>query len=407
MRDHIIQIFISTLVTLLVFALFNWVVDPYKIWNPPLIQGVNTVKPALDSHERIYKAVGLARHHADMIILGTSRSDIGLNPNHPALGSYAVNLSTLGQRYPETRRFFDLKADSRNPMTFIIGLDFFLTNYDLLERTDPVGENFTSYRNPQLLFSLFTSIDSVRSIGKESEYLNKPEVEKGIRFRPIDYVNSMGGNRKMFRGTELELLLNSYSPRPICEFDFAKRDKYFPQLNEIRDILSRAYREHINLKLFISPAHARQWEAHAIAGQWYKWEEWKRRLVIMNEDEAKRAGVSAFPLWDFSGYNTITMETVPAYGDTKTIMRWYFESSHYTTATGDLILDRIFNFKSPVRTIPNDFGILLTSSNVDSHLANIRISREQYRFTHPLDIAEIESEAVESAKINHCNFISR
>lgn len=402
MHNQIIHICISTLIALAIFSGFNWLVDPYKIWNPPAIQGVNTVKPALGSHERIYKAVSLARYPANTIILGTSRSDIGLNPNHPALGQDVINLATLGQRYYETRKFFDLMHDREKIKNFIIGLDFFLANYELLERSDPVDENFTNYRSLQLLFSIFTLIDSARSIGKETEYPSDPQSENGLRFRPEDLVKSMGGNRKMFRENEMEILLDSYSTLPICEFDYASKGGYFPQLKEIRSIFSSAHRNHVALKLLISPAHARQWEAHAIAGQWGKWEEWKHRLVIMNEEEAKRAGAQPFPLWDFSGYNSITTETVPALGDTKTIMRWYFESSHYTTATGDLVLDRIFNFKSPERTVPNDFGVLLTSRNIDLQLASIRAAREHYRQTHPEDVAEIEAEARDVVNIKHC-----
>lgn len=97
-----------------------------------------------------------------------------------------------------------------------------------------------------------------------------------------------------------------------------------------------------------------------------------------------------------------TTETVPALGDTTTIMHWYFDSSHYTPAAGDLVLDRIFNFKSPTRTVPENFGVLLTSRNIDAHLAHIRADREQYRQSHPEDINEIEAMAREVAKAKRC-----
>ena len=47
------------------------------------------------------------------------------------------------------------------------------------------------------------------------------------------------------------------------------------------------------------------------------------------------------------------------------------------------MLDRIFNYHSPDRTVPADFGVLLTSQNIEAHLAHIRAAREQYRQTHP------------------------
>jgi hypothetical protein len=45
------------------------------------------------------------------------------------------------------------------------------------------------------------------------------------------------------------------------------------QLEQIRAVLSRAHRDSIQLKLLISPSHARQWETLVAAGLWDKWEE--------------------------------------------------------------------------------------------------------------------------------------
>ncbi|MFZ3161792.1 MAG: hypothetical protein WA134_16820, partial [Rhodoferax sp.] len=75
---------------------------------------------------------------------------------------------------------------------------------------------------------------------------------------------------------------------------------------------------------------------------------------------------------------------------------------HYTPAAGNLVLDRIFNFKSPDRTVPDDFGVLLTPQTIEAHLARIRADRERYRQTHPQDVAEIEAMAREVAKTKRC-----
>lgn len=83
-------------------------------------------------------------------------------------------------------------------------------------------------------------------------------------------------------------------------------------------------------------------------------------------------------------------------------MRFYYESSHYTPASGDLVLDRIFNYKSPERIVPEDFGVLLTSQTIEPYLARIRVDRETYRQTHPQDVAEIEAMAREVAKTKRC-----
>src|SRR5204862_533369 len=72
-------------------------------------------------------------------------------------------------------------------------------------------------------------------------------------------------------------------------------------------------------------------------------------------------------------------------------MFWYSESSHYTKALGDLVLDRIFH--RPNSALPQDFGIELRSDMLERHLALVRARGEQYRNSHPDDIQELARNA--------------
>lgn len=118
-------------------------------------------------------------------------------------------------------------------------------------------------------------------------------------------------------------------------------------------------------------------------GSWPMWEEWKRALVEIIEEEAIIAGVNPFPIWDFSGFNDLTAEPVPSSNAKHIRMRWYFESSHYTTDLGDLIQDRVFSYKDSARSFPDNFGVLITMKNIDDHLLAIRAQNRQFRRKFP------------------------
>src|SRR5262249_10890096 len=109
---------------------------------------------------------------------------------------------------------------------------------------------------------------------------------------------------------------------------------------------------------------------------------WLKELVRINEEEAARAGRPAMPLWDFSDPNTITREELPPDGD-MTPMRWYWEYSHYRQEAGDLILDRIFDHRHPGRPLPDDFGVRVTTANIEGHIANSRVKLADWAATHP------------------------
>jgi hypothetical protein len=401
-RRHLIHLCIASLLALGMFIGFNLVVDPYRIWHALEFDGVNAAKPQLANHERIYKIVGLARRPANAVILGTSQSDIGLNPNHVALGKDAINLALFGQPYRETRMLFDWLSDRKEIKTFVIGLDFSAANVLLPYPDDFVVENFAHERRWQLVLSRSAFVDSVITIAKRKALRENTWSERGLRLWSDEYVKVLGGHRKFMRASEEQNLTQLYLPRPSCAFDLDATTGKLSPLEEIRAVYSRAHRERVALKLLISPSHARHWETIAAAGLWEKWEEWKQRLVQMNMEEAQRAGQQPFPLWDFSGYHSISSEAVPALGDTETIMRWYFDASHYRPEAGDLVLDRIFGLDSPERTVPSDFGILLTSSNIAAHLSGIRLARQHYRQTHPEDVADIEAMARKVVETRRC-----
>jgi len=149
------------------------------------------------------------------------------------------------------------------------------------------------------------------------------------------------------------------------------------------------HKRNIDFRIAISPSHARQFETIAAKGIWLLFEDWKRHLVNINYEEADRLGKQPFPLWDFSGYNSLTTEPVPPVNDGLTEMCWYWESSHYKKELGDLVQDRIFGYNHPDRQLPSDFGTLLTPETIEPHLATVRTNRRQWQEAFPEDAAEI------------------
>jgi hypothetical protein len=86
--------------------------------------------------------------------------------------------------------------------------------------------------------------------------------------------------------------------------------------------------------------------------------------------------------------NTYTAEAVPPKNDPAP-MQWYWESSHYKKELGDRVLDRVFGYQAHGRTVAPDFGVLLTSANIEEHLASIRSAQAHYEAEHPEDLAEL------------------
>lgn len=377
---------------------FNWWVDPYAIYRDRELS-LQQPQPILVMNERVFKTVGLARAKADVVILGTSRTDIGIGRDHQAFrGKRVFNLATFGQPIRESRRLMEVVLEHGKPQTIVVGLDFFAFNALFVPPTDFVEENYSPLRPYNLMLSISTLSDSRNAVRRKTPVENDCCYADGFR-TPQTLSRLAGTYRKNFANNERMYLLEKYLPYPACRFSFAT-DKTGSSLDDLRAMMQMAHRHHVDLYFFISPAHARQWETLAIAGLWEQWEKWKRELVHINGAEAKQAGVATFPLWDFSGYDMVSTEEVPAPKDKKSIMRWYTDSGHYTMDLGRQIIQRMF---APVAGGELDtWGSVMDTPNLEVHLKRIRLARDCYRKTHRQEIAEIENIAREVNRIKHC-----
>src|SRR3990172_9327052 len=68
-----------------IIACFNALVDPFAMYQKVEIAGFNMNKPAIYSRMRLYKAFEVERVRSQTVILGSSRTHVGLRCSHEAL----------------------------------------------------------------------------------------------------------------------------------------------------------------------------------------------------------------------------------------------------------------------------------------------------------------------------------
>ena len=163
-----------------------------------------------------------------------------------------------------------------------------------------------------------------------------------------------------------------------------------------RFMLRRAYAEGTDMRLFTSPIHAAFLQTFRELGLFERYEFWLKELVRLNEAEAARAGRPAFSFWHFGDVNQVNSELVPAKTD-PTPMTYFWDHTHYRRAAGDLVLDRIFSYRSLARTVPDDFGVSLTTANIEAHLMATRAKLAAWASSNP-DLATMISNAAKNPK---------
>lgn len=219
-----------------------------------------------------------------------------------------------------------------------------------------------------LIFSTTSFYAAVQTVGMQSEPATFDD--KGMRVWEAQekVVREFGGS-----GTLLRTRLQNPPWRPMLIqpnyiYCFVNEATGATTFDPLRFMLRSAYAEGTDLRLYVTPLHASVRFLIKSLGLELRYQYWLKELVRINESEAARAGRKPVPLWDFSNANSITREPIPSFGDT-TPMRWFWENSHYRRAAGDLILDRVLGYRDPARSVPDDFGVLLTAQTIDSHVA--------------------------------------
>jgi hypothetical protein len=381
---------IATLIILTIFTI-NVVIDPYGIFDLVKIEKLNKLKPSFSTHLRLAKAFKTYKVKPLAVAFGTSRAEFGISMSHPGWDQTATpryNLAVSDANIYEIRRLFEHSIGIAPVKQAVFMLDFMMFDANRANKDD-FDESILSYKSkftsPFIYaLSLNMLLDSVKTVvSNRVGYMTTAYLDTGERDVSKDRSLKIE-HHKSFIENEKRYI------KVYANHSFFYNDKQETYKN-YQAIIEDCYQNNIDCIFAISPSHARQWEALDVALGYSVWEQWKKRLTQINENVAKQQNKSPFALWDFSGYSLLTTEEVPPKGDTTTRMKYYYESSHYKKELGDILLDRIFDSNSSGGQDYPDFGVKLTSQNIDSHLAKLRAEREKWRSSHPVDVAEIEA----------------
>lgn len=360
-RHFNLTFLIIALSGLLSIGLFNVLVDPYGVARSPIIPGFNNLKPEQFNHVRLFKAVDVIRLKPTILLLGSSRTDLGLDPKHPALANQsAYNLGLVGPNMYEVRRYFEHALTNQPEVkTVVLGIDFFMFN-EYLKNSPDFDENRLNQK--YIPFKDAVNVSFSTSALSASKNTIKSSVKSEAH-----YLYQQNGKRYVHNNKPKDNLLNVFKDSIKGFFEtegFYKEYKLSQDyLNDLKKIVETCRERNIELKIFISPEHATQLEAVKVAGLWTELENWQREVVKIA------------PVWDFTGYNSITTELI------SNTMQNYWDSSHYRKEVGDLILNRLFQVQTT--EVPDNFGILITPETIETHLQNKRAMREAWAKENP------------------------
>ena len=367
LRKLTLLFFSVTTLLLVLMSCVNYIVDPYGLYRRIDSEGFNQQKEGVRSKIRLVKALELPLRKPKTLLLGSSRVHDGLNPDDIALNdsqfSPVYNLGIDMLRISEAAEYLQFAVNNSDIKRVIFGLDFFMFNS--LKQSEAGFDPKLISSRPNALDYLKTTLisasalrDSVQTIKQSMNQSSRREfLSNG--YRPAKMVfYGLSDYSALHYFTNFTFLSPKSNTKYYGEFTLQKK-----AILDFERILRICRDNKIDLKMYISPAHADlEGEGILAAGKWNLFENWKRTIVGLSD-------TYGYPIWDFSGYNSVTTETV------KTPMLNYWDSSHFDERIGHLILERILKGHD---RIPSDFGVLLLKENIEEELLKIREQRSLY-----------------------------
>ena len=368
---HYLRWMLSTLaVTLAVVGGVNILIDPLGVVGAPRIDNFNAIKPYLDHHRDLARWQAARRACASVGIFGNSRAEIGFDPENPTFAAHG--LTAFNHAIPGSgaimayRQLNWLDRAGCMPKTIILGVDFF----DFLGGSKPTPLPTPEIDPPprldgrflaETVFSITGLKDSLGTIMLQRTPHPAILTERG--FNPMDnYLDEVArsGHYLLFRQRAEENLRNwtRKAPRLRPEEGGISSDE-----QEVEAFLTHATGAGSSVHLVIYPYHAEIRMMLERIGLGELFSDWKRNLLATTVRAAK--GHATVKLWDFSAITPETLEEIPALGDHKTNLRYYWEAGHFKKALGDLALAQMLGDTT-------GFGVELNPANIDTWLTEDR-----------------------------------
>jgi hypothetical protein len=362
---YLLVVTLLALVSAVLAAAFNRVVDPFWYYRDVSLDGFNAIKPKFKNYERHVKPALVRREQPASLIFGSSFAEAGFDPLHPALAApgKSYNFALAGAQWDMVSCHvqFALVYDAALRQ-IVLGI-----HPDAMPQKD-CGAEISRMAHPEeraFLFSLDAFEASINTV-LEQRHDKPSHTADGLYF----HTRGLPGTATRFRE-----VFAIRTPCDIGRVDAqggtaqpASRERSALDLGGLRDIVRKAAAGGIALKLVVYPRHALSFEQEYQCGtRKSRWDA-LAQIVALAEQE----GGDMVQVWDFEGYHEIGTEPV-----SEAPGRYWQDPTHFNYEFGNVMLDEMFGMKAI------EFGQRLTSAHLRERAARERKARAAYLQGHP------------------------
>lgn len=349
---------------LVLTAAANVLVNPWRVL--PEATEIKALDPyrEIDAEIRTCKAGLASRGPWDLLILGSSRPNTGMDPAGPAFsGTKSINLGLPGGDLFETRAMLDHALTYQSPKTAILFLDAGdLTRPGKVQiendfEFSPLAKGDPVERTLRYVFSQRAVDASVVSLSLATHKKSPAYTTLGLHLKKPPRLNYF------------ETMEKFYLPWAVQLTDYQKRGLGIQQekLAVVRAMLDACATRHVRAILAIPPNHLTLCQAMEEQGSpdpWFLAE--RRALAKLVEDTNTTHPELPCELWDLNLPSPTTTEPFPPRELPRAMENW-LDPIHFTPTAGDRYAALLLG----VRNEDNALGYHVDLKNQQAYLAEV------------------------------------
>jgi len=388
-----------------------YLIDPYGLYGSTRYENVNAIKPKAGTNSRLAKIYQAHRAAPDVLIVGNSRVEMGLDPQHPYFTENNLNVFNLGLPGSSLNMQYSYALDvvrTSKVQKVIIGVDFMdFLNLPTAQQNPfifPPAQNKYNARqlklwngqdNPQYglqkardylrpLFSLDGISHALTTIIKQSASASTLTAEG---FNPAQDLKAATRNEGMavIFSQKNQQIAQSFS-RPDLSV-YSQGYEWSSDFELLKQFLMELDKQDIQVFVFINPYHIQYLQLIRHHGLWSEFLDWKNTLLKAVPTQSENIS-----LWDFSAVSPYISEAITDKRNNP-YLNWYWEPAHYNKALGDVLLERLFGISDKT-----DFGHPLTAQKITEYRQKELALLEKYEIGKPAEAAFIKKFIIPSGQ---------
>jgi len=329
--SYLTKVCIISLSLFLIFGSFNYFVNPYSVFNVERINGFNAIKPESSNRVRIFKKYQPVYVQPNLLIIGNSRVEMGLDPNHKSFNKKLTvyNLGVPGLGVISQLQYAQNVIENTDIQEVLIAVDFsdFLTKVNY--KFKPYSLNLSPFSDKYgALWSLDSLKASITTIFKQNQF-EANRLENGFNpakdYRPII---KFEGQAVLFK-QKIEMLNNMFKNK-VWDEELMLSSEY-SSLSILQRHIRGWMKKGIKVNIFINPYHQEYYTTMAENDLLDSFNAWR---ILM-----KRIFLSKINFCDFTNLGHEKSDDKL----TDNELKYFWEPAHYKKELGDIMIPRILN----------------------------------------------------------------